>query len=140
MHTLIDPSSGLPLEMAPILQPLEALRDCTCCPRDCHANRFGTELGFCMSGAGFSVGSICAHRGEEPVISGQAGICNIFFTRCNMQCVYCQNHQISRRREEIEEEDLTLPAIVERIEAILDQGARAVGFVSPSHFVPQVEV
>lgn len=140
MKDLLDPATGRPLDLGPILAPLEQLRDCTCCPRDCHANRFGSELGFCMSGAGFSIGSICAHRGEEPVISGDTGICNIFFTRCNMQCVYCQNHQISRRRETVEEELLTLSEIVTRIESILDSGSHAVGFVSPSHFVPQVQV
>lgn len=140
MDPLTHPATGEALDLAPLLAPLEQLRDCTCCPRDCHADRFGTELGFCMSGAGFSVGSICAHRGEEPVISGSAGICNVFFTRCNMQCVYCQNHQISRRRESIEENLFSLPEIITRIESILDLGSHAVGFVSPSHFVPQVQV
>lgn len=136
---LYDPAGRL-LSMEALLAPLEALRDCTCCPRDCHADRFSDNLGFCMSGAGFSVGSICAHRGEEPVISGTHGICNIFFTRCNMQCLYCQNHQISRRLTQIEEQQLTLPEIVHQIEAILCQGSHAVGFVSPSHFIPQVQV
>jgi putative pyruvate formate lyase activating enzyme len=139
-ETLYDPRTGQPLDLQAIRAPLKALRDCTCCPRDCHANRYSRELGFCMSGAGYSVGSICAHRGEEPVLSGRHGICNIFFTRCNMQCTYCQNYQISRRLEALEEETLTLPAIVERIERILDAGSHAVGFVSPSHFVPQMQV
>ncbi|HKK21433.1 MAG TPA: radical SAM protein [candidate division Zixibacteria bacterium] len=137
---LLHPETGAPLDMQPILAPLEQLRDCTCCPRDCHADRFGGRLGFCQSGTGFSIGSICAHRGEEPVVSGVNGICNIFFTRCNMQCVYCQNFQISRREGEIEEEKITLPEIVRQIESILDRGSHAVGFVSPSHFIPQVRV
>lgn len=139
MVSLLRPGTGQPLDMSPILAPLEALRDCTCCPRDCHADRFGDSLGFCMSGAGFSVGSICAHRGEEPVISGRHGICNLFFTRCNMQCTYCQNYQISRRLHTHEEEQLELPELVGRIERILDAGSHAVGFVSPSHFVPQMQ-
>lgn len=140
MNPPLRPHHDARLEAPHVWAPLERLRDCTCCPRDCHADRFSPALGFCQSGTGFSVGSVCAHRGEEPVISGEAGICNIFFTRCNMQCVYCQNHQISRRREAIEEERLKLPELVERIEGILDLGSHAVGFVSPSHFVPQVEV
>ena len=57
-----------------------------------------------------------------------------------MQCVYCQNFQISRREGEIEEEKITLPEIVRQIESILDRGSHAVGFVSPSHFIPQVRV
>ena len=88
----------------------------------------------------FSVGSICAHRGEEPVISGPHGICNIFFTHCNMQCVYCQNWQISRRDAAVLDSRFELQQIVTQVEAILDGGVKAVGFVSPSHFIPQVRV
>lgn len=123
-----------------LLMPLDVLKNCTQCPRNCQADRSGNRLGFCNSGMEFSVGSICAHRGEEPVISGSHGICNIFFTRCNMQCVYCQNWQISRRNATIEESKLELVEIVRQVEAILDSGCKAVGFVSPSHFIPQVRV
>lgn len=137
---LLHPVTGNPLDMSPILAPLEHLRDCTCCPRNCHADRYGEKLGYCQSGTGFSIGSICAHRGEEPVIVGRHGICNIFFTRCNMQCVYCQNYQISHRNAQILEQNLSLSEIVRQIENILDSGSHAVGFVSPSHFIPQVKV
>ncbi len=129
-----------PAEWQELLQPLEVLKHCTQCPRNCQADRSGDKLGFCNSGMEFSVGSICAHRGEEPVISGKHGICNIFFTRCNMQCVYCQNWQISRRNATIEENKLELVDIIRQIETLLDSGCRAVGFVSPSHFIPQVRV
>ena len=137
---LLDPITGNPLDMTEILAPLEQLRDCTCCPRNCHSNRFENRLGYCQSGTGFAIGSICAHRGEEPVIVGQHGICNIFFSRCNMQCVYCQNFQISRRLGELLEEKFTLSEVIRQIEKILDRGSHAVGFVSPSHFIPQVKV
>lgn len=141
MHDIVSDSvTGKPSNISEILAPLEQLRDCTCCPRNCHADRFGHKLGYCQSGAGFSVGSICAHRGEEPVLVGQHGICNVFFTRCNMQCVYCQNYQISHRHARILEQKYTLPEIVRQIERILDGGSHAVGFVSPSHFIPQVKV
>jgi putative pyruvate formate lyase activating enzyme len=111
---------------------------CIQCPRECKADRQSANLGYCRSTSGFSISSICAHRGEEPVVSGKHGICNIFFTHCNMQCVYCQNWQISRRDADVSPDDMTLPQVVADIEAILDQGATAVGFVSPSHFIPQV--
>jgi putative pyruvate formate lyase activating enzyme len=127
-------------DISEILAPLESLRDCTCCPRDCHADRGSAQLGYCRSGMGFSIGSICAHRGEEPVITGKHGICNIFFTHCNMQCVYCQNWQISHNRQVVVEHKMELSEVVSRIEAILDAGSRSVGFVSPSHFIPQVRV
>ena len=113
--------------------------DCTSCPRDCHVARAQGELGYCQTGGDFSVGSICIHRGEEPVIGGTKGICNIFFTRCNLQCVYCQNYQISRNSGEIIEHRLSLAETVSRVNRILDTGVSSVGFVSPSHVIPQVK-
>ena len=116
----------------------EALGSCRCCPRDCRVNRLAGELGYCRTGAGFQIGAVCLHQGEEPVFGGGRGICNVFFTRCNLQCVYCQNHQISRNADPQIEYTLTLDEVVRRIETVLDQGAQALGFVSPSHVIPQV--
>jgi len=118
---------------------LDELRRCACCPRRCGADRSSNRLGYCRTGVGFSVAAVCIHRGEEPVISGRRGICNVFFTRCNMQCLYCQNYEISRTRGAIVEHNLSLPELVARIEACLDTGCKAVGFVSPSHVLPQVK-
>jgi putative pyruvate formate lyase activating enzyme len=117
---------------------LAALADCTLCPRECHVNRTRDELGYCRTGNGFSLGAICVHRGEEPLIAGPHGICNVFFTRCNLQCRFCQNAQISRNRDPIYERSLGLDEVVRRIESVLDRGPSAVGFVSPSHVVPQM--
>ncbi|OGR27526.1 MAG: hypothetical protein A2277_03065 [Desulfobacterales bacterium RIFOXYA12_FULL_46_15] len=117
----------------------EALRSCVCCPRKCRVNRLAGEPGYCRTGAGYKIGAICLHKGEEPVISGEHGICNVFFTHCNLQCSYCQNHQISRNETPEIEYILTLDGVVRRIERLLDQGAHAVGFVSPSHVIPQVQ-
>jgi len=123
-----------------ILAPLAELADCSICPRECHADRNSSQLGFCQSGVGFSVASIFPHRGEEPVLSGPRGICNIFFNRCNMQCVYCQNYEISRNRESPEQELSDLSDILARVESVLNGGINLVGFVSPSHFIPQMKV
>ena len=122
-----------------IVKPLEELKDCSLCPRECHADRTGDPLGYCQSGVGFSISSIVAHKGEEPVISGEHGICNVFFTHCNMQCIYCQNYQISRNRDFVRENLFNLIDIVCEIETLLDRNIRAVGFVSPSHYVPQMK-
>jgi len=84
------------------------------------------------------VASVCIHRGEEPVISGEQGICNIFFTNCNLQCIYCQNSQISDRRMSRVNTAMELPDILDAVKRILDQGITLVGFVSPSHFIPQM--
>ncbi|MFH2057179.1 MAG: radical SAM protein [bacterium] len=132
--------SGMPRNLADPLMPFGELHDCSCCPRDCHADRFAGGSGYCGSDSGFSVAAICNHRGEEPIISGESGICNIFFSHCNMRCLYCQNFQISRRRGEVQESRLTIAEIIRQVESILDRGSHAVGFVSPSHCIQQVRV
>lgn len=78
--------------------------------------------------------------GEEPVISGDKGICNIFFTNCNLQCIYCQNHQISCNRNDYSASHMSLASVIEKITDILSTGINHVGFVSPSHFIPQVRI
>jgi len=135
-----DTGKLLDIDVERLLVPLTELADCAFCPRDCHANRVNGEPGYCHTGAGFSVASIFAHRGEEPVLSGKHGICNIFFTGCNMQCAYCQNYQISRMQSEAGKSGTDLSEIVRQIETILNAGSRAVGFVSPSHVIPQVKI
>ena len=119
--------------------PIDELLDCTCCPRNCHAKRDTDKLGYCQTGMGLDIGSICIHKGEEPVISGPNGICNIFFAHCNMQCVFCQNHQISRNDSHNQAYRLELADIIDKIEVILDARAQSVGFVSPSHCIPQMK-
>ncbi len=114
-----------------------ALSDCALCPWECHVDRTKGGFGFCRSGSSFQIGAIVEHHGEEPVFGGEHGICNIFFSRCNLQCIYCQNYEISRNRGRIVEYDLSLEEIVARIEQVLARGVSHVGFVSPSHMIPQ---
>jgi putative pyruvate formate lyase activating enzyme len=110
---------------------------CTSCPRNCGADRAGGRLGFCKTGSGFEIASICMHRGEEPVISGSTGICNIFFSHCNLQCIYCQNYQISRNNEP--SKCMELGEIVSAVARTLEAGAGSIGFVSPSHMIDQMK-
>jgi putative pyruvate formate lyase activating enzyme len=112
------------------------LRNCTLCPRECGVDRFKGASGYCLTDAGFNISSICIHKGEEPPISGHTGICNVFFSGCNLRCIYCQNHEISRHSSGC---GAVFEDVLDRIEAILSEGIRAVGFVSPSHVVPQVK-
>lgn len=69
---------------------------------------------------------------------GARGIANVFFARCNMQCVFCQNHQISRTKIPVLASPWNLETVVHRVIELLDQGCHMVGFVSPSHFIPQM--
>jgi putative pyruvate formate lyase activating enzyme len=118
---------------------LKEFDHCMLCPRACGVNRNAGHLGYCGSDAGYHIGSVCIHRGEEPPVSGPRGICNVFFTRCNLQCIYCQNYQISRRKGKVENFRYTLEEVIEDIMAILDRGIESVGFVSPTHFTPHVK-
>lgn len=119
---------------------LDELRACNICPRKCNANRFSGKKGYCKAGTEFSISSICIHRGEEPVISGSNGICNVFFTNCNLQCVYCQNWQISSNRQDHSRNHMALEEVLRQITGILDSGINIVGFVSPGHFIPQMKI
>ena len=115
------------------------LENCTLCPRECRVNRFGGKVGYCGMDAGLNIASVCVHRGEEPSISGGNGICNIFFAGCNLHCIYCQNHEISRPESVLRNSETDLHTLLDSIEEILSRGVSAVGFVSPSHVVPQVK-
>ncbi len=128
------------MDFPSFLEQLQKLHDCDLCPRECHADRFSEKLGYCKSDVSFNISSICIHKGEEPAISGETGICNIFFTHCNLQCIYCQNYQISDNRISGKSTVRQLDEVVRQITKILDTGINRVGFVSPSHFIPQIKI
>lgn len=113
-------------------------QECRLCPRYCKVDRTRGETGQCGSDAGLRIGSICMHRGEEPVVSGKKGICNVFFSSCSLQCLYCQNYQISNRKPLSHSSYYTIRAAVDEIVSCLEQGAEAVGFVTPTHLSPWV--
>ena len=117
---------------------IDYLSHCTLCPRKCGVNRFSDKLGFCKSDATFRISSVCVHKGEEPAISGEKGICNIFFPHCNLQCIYCQNSDISRNDTCILTDSISYSQLIEKICSVLDQTENVVGFVSPSHYIPQM--
>ncbi|MBP6978803.1 MAG: radical SAM protein [Bacteroidales bacterium] len=115
------------------------LKHCILCPRNCGADRYSKKLGYCNADPSYGISSICIHRGEEPAISGDRGICNIFFGHCNLRCLYCQNYQISDRHTYIPGYGYDIEPVIRDITRILDMGIVNVGFVSPSHFLPHVK-
>jgi len=118
---------------------LEArLSSCDICPRECGVNRLENEPGFCRSAHLPVVAAVCAHHGEEPVISGSRGSGTVFFGNCNMRCAYCQNHQISQGVGE-QSKEIDPHTLAERMLYLQDElGCHNINFVSPSHFVPQL--
>lgn len=121
------------------------LNPCRVCPRECGVNRDSrTNLesylnqdspGFCQMGAKPKISSTHAHFGEESCLVGTGGSGTIFFSSCNLSCVYCQNYEISQLRigEEVEIEDLAGMMI-----SLQKLGCHNINFVSPTIWVPQI--
>jgi len=115
------------------------LASCDICPRECHVNRLENEMGFCHSGRPPIVSAVCAHHGEEPVISGTRGSGTVFFANCNMRCAYCQNYQISQNWKKQKSNKMDYHTLAERMVYLQNEiGCHNINFVSPSHFVPQI--
>lgn len=114
------------------------LESCTICPKDCGNNRLKDEIAACYSGKLPIVSSFTAHFGEEPVLSGTHGAGNIFFGNCNLRCVYCQNHQISQTWKTQKKNEITHERLAEIMLELQGRGCHNIGFVSPTHFVPQM--
>ena len=121
------------------LDQLEAmLESCTICPHDCGNNRLKNELARCYSGYLPVVSSYCQHFGEEPALGGMYGVGNIFLGNCNLRCVYCQNFQISQNWKAERVNEVTFERMAGMMLELQAKGVHAIGFVSPTHFVPQI--
>ncbi len=121
------------------VEQLESLlRSCTVCPKDCGNDRLNDEIAACYSGRLPIVSSYTAHFGEEPCLSGTRGAGNIFFGNCNLRCVYCQNYQISQTWREQKKNEVTHERLAEMMLELQDHGCHNIGFVSPTHFAPQM--
>lgn len=116
----------------------ELLRSCTVCPKDCGNDRMKDEIAACYSGRLPIVSSYTSHFGEEPCLSGTNGAGNIFFGNCNLRCVYCQNYQISQTWREQKKNEVTETRLAEMMLELQDRGCHNIGFVSPTHFAPQM--
>jgi putative pyruvate formate lyase activating enzyme len=114
------------------------LESCSVCPKDCGNNRLQGEIAACYSGALPIVSSYTAHFGEEPVLSGTGGAGNIFFGNCNLRCVYCQNYQISQTWKAQQKNEITHERLAEIMLELQSRGCHNIGFVSPTHFAPQM--
>ena len=116
-------------------QALAALADCTLCPRDCHVNRFENKFAVCKTGRYAVVGSYFPHFGEEDCLSGTKGSGTIFFSWCNLRCVFCQNYELSWQGEG----QGTHPKEMARMMLALQaRGCHNINFVTPEHVVPQI--
>lgn len=111
------------------------LKKCNLCARNCGVNRLQGAAGFCHAGIQARIGLASLHHGEEPCLSGNRGSGTVFFSHCNLQCVFCQNHRISQQAygKEVSSKRLS--------EIFLEQqsrGAHNLNLVTPTHYVPQI--
>ena len=121
------------------VEALEAmLASCTVCPKLCGNDRLNDEIAACYSGRLPIVSSYTAHFGEEPCLSGTHGAGNIFFGNCNLRCVYCQNYQISQTWKAQKKNEVTHERLADMMLELQDRGCHNIGFVSPTHFAPQM--
>lgn len=113
----------------------EILKSCTLCPRKCKVNRLAGETGVCKTGRRAVVSSFNPHFGEEDPLVGTHGSGTIFFTHCNLLCIFCQNYDISHmgHGEKISNEQLA-----EIMLQLQNAGCHNINFVTPTHVVPQI--
>jgi len=120
---------------AKVEEALEELQICRLCPRDCDVDRLADERGVCKTGRWARVASAFPHHGEEDCLRGHRGSGTIFFSHCNLRCVFCQNHDISWEGGGREVDAEKLAALMLELQ---DQGCHNINFVTPEHVVPQV--
>ena len=111
------------------------LESCDICPRRCKVNRLNNKIGFCKTAKLPKVYSFMCHHGEEPPISGTRGSGTIFFSHCNMGCVYCQNYefsQLGRGRE------YTFAELAQVMLNLQSQGCHNINLVTPTHVLPMI--
>ena len=111
------------------------LADCHLCPRECGVNRLKEEKGNCGVGAEAMVASRGPHFGEEPPLVGRGGSGTIFFSGCNLHCLFCQNYDISHQVVGVPAPPALLADWMLELEAM---GCHNINFVTPTHVTPQV--
>lgn len=111
----------------------EILSSCTLCPQKCNVNRLKGEKGYCGAGNIIEIAYYGPHFGEEPPLSGTKGAGTIFFTHCNLKCLFCQNHQISHEGIGYTRSEEKLAAIMIQLQEI---GCHNIDLVTPTHYLP----
>lgn len=116
---------------------IKEFESCSLCPRNCRVNRNKGELGFCGGGNVAEISKIGLHFGEEPVISGTKGSGTIFFSHCNLGCIYCQNFEISRANSAGKK--YTSEELSEKMLNLMESGAHNINLVTPTHYLPIIK-
>lgn len=111
------------------------ITDCTLCPRECDVDRTKGNFGFCKTGNKITCARASLHQWEEPCLSGTGGSGTVFFSGCNMGCVFCQNKEISHGGKGFE---ISTERLCEVFFELRDAGAHNINLVTAGHFLPQI--
>ena len=116
-------------------EAVSLLENCSICPRRCSVNRLAGDVGKCRTPREALVYSYGPHFGEEAPLVGRHGSGTIFFTNCNLRCLFCQNYSISQLGEgqKVSKEELAYMML-----SLQAKGCRNINLVSPTHVVPQI--
>ena len=112
-----------------------SLSNCTLCPRNCGVDRNNGQLGYCGMPAQIHAARAALHMWEEPCLVGETGSGTIFFSGCNMKCVFCQNHDIALGQRG---KDIPLSRLSEIFLELQQKGATNINLVTPTHYIPQI--
>ena len=113
---------------------MNILKNCRLCPRNCGINRY-EKVGFCGANNKIKLAYYSLHKWEEPVISGSCGSGTIFFSHCNLKCIFCQNKKISTNAYG---KEITIKRLSEIMLELQRMGAHNINLVTPTHYVPQI--
>lgn len=115
---------------------MNMLESCMLCPRNCKVNRH-KSVGFCGASDKVKLAYYSLHQWEEPIISGENGSGTVFFSNCNLRCLFCQNKKISTDRNSYGKE-IGNDKLKEIFLKLQDLGAHNINLVTPTHYVPQI--
>jgi len=113
----------------------QKLGDCALCPRNCHVDRLSDKSAVCCTGRHARVSSYFAHFGEEDCLRGTRGSGTVFFSGCNLRCVFCQNFEIGCQAEG---EEVSAEELAGMMLALQERGCHNINLVTPEHVVPQI--
>ena len=108
---------------------------CNLCPRECNVDRGLGKIGFCKVPNHIKVARAALHFWEEPCISGEEGSGTVFFSGCNLRCVYCQNRKIA---EGVYGKEITVDRLAAIFLELQEKGANNINLVTPSHYVLEI--
>lgn len=114
---------------------LQQMSHCRLCPRNCGVDRTQGQRGYCGQSAGIFAARAALHFWEEPCISGSEGSGAVFFSGCNLRCVFCQNHDIAVGTQG---QEITLDRLAQIFLELQTKGANNINLVTPTHYIPQI--